>query len=101
MQWIVWLHGFTDMIDGIGSIGSYRTMYQLQYPPGCLYFAIMPLIDAHNPLVDHDHAARLAPLAARCVETKAWDDDPGQGLFGYFQSIWIGGDWYGLGGILT
>jgi hypothetical protein len=55
------------MIDGIGSIGSYRTMYQLQYPPGCLYFAIMPLIDAHNPLADHDHAARLAPLALRAA----------------------------------
>jgi hypothetical protein len=24
-----------------------------------------------------------------------------QGLFGYFQSIWIGGDWYRLEGILT
>jgi hypothetical protein len=24
-----------------------------------------------------------------------------QGLFGYFQSIWIGGDWYGLERILT
>jgi hypothetical protein len=26
---------------------------------------------------------------------------PAKGLFGYFQSIWIGGDWYGLKEILT
>jgi hypothetical protein len=30
----------------------------------------------------------------QCIKTH-------QGLFGYFQSIWIGGDQYGLGVILT